>query len=112
MSWLPRARTLAPLEGWKVAGEVEEVPAVVVGEPEAGAEALPAGVVELPTGYGAAGADGVVAGVVAKVVAGVEAGVVAGVEAALVAEVAGVLEAVPADRDELPEDAPPTHWTA
>lgn len=48
--WLPTAKAFAPLDGWKVAGEVDEVPAVVVGDPVPAADPLAAGVVVLPTG--------------------------------------------------------------
>ena len=81
---------------------MEEVPAVVVGEPEA--EAVPAGVVLLPTGYGAGTTVGVVAGVVTTVELGVEEGV----EAAVLLPVS---LAVPEERDALPEEMPPTHST-
>ena len=101
MSWLPIARTLAPFDGWKVAGEVEEVPAVVVGEPEA--EAVAARVVLFPTGYGAGATVGVFTGVVTTEELGVEEGV----EAAVLLP---VLLVVVEERDALPEAMPPTHW--
>ena len=86
---------------------MEEVPAVVVGEPEA--EAVPAGVVLLPTGYGAGAAVGVFTGVVTTVEVGVEEGVEAGVEGVEAAVLLPVSLAEAEERDELPEETPPTH---
>ena len=50
MIWLPMAMAFAPLDGWKVAGEVDEVPAVVVVDLVPTAEPLAAVVVVLPFG--------------------------------------------------------------
>jgi len=106
------------------------VPAVVAVEvePLGAADAVPAAVVLLPTGYGIEAIEdmiaevagvviGVVAGVVIGVDAGVDAGVVAGVEADVVAtEADDMLLAdwveVEAERVALLEETPPMHSTA
>ncbi len=89
-------------------------------EPLGAADAVPAAVVLLPTGYGIEAIEDMIAevtGVVMGVDAGVDAGVVAGVEADVVAtEVDDMLLAdwveVEAERVALLEETPPMHSTA
>lgn len=99
------ASTFAPFDGWKAIDEVDDAPSVVVAEPDGAADAVPAGVVLLPTGYGAGAADWVLGAAVVDIVV---AGVVATPdEDALVADPVPVAD----ERLVLPLAIPPLHST-